>query len=651
MEQVGTTAPPSDIAHVNGPADEQPVAPPTNQSHVASPTRSYSDVTKKSTPQYGTGAPFASYLKNRSRLVNDRSTLDGQETLFSCHSAPHLVGIPFDPASINIQELSDVVHEYFPGPLCEALFFSRAVIYAAFVSDEERERALSKPMPFKDTTVPVLPVIRSTGVRLNIRSDFITVSNVVNRRKALEELFAPYGKIIYQANYRDHEFNQLRAHTHFTLEVRRDAPEDLEIPRVAKVGDTNALFAWGGVPFCYRCGHGDHLKAQCPQPHDYAVWDQLDFLKPIMARAFPPKNAPPRVWVPKQKKKNTASSDMKTGRNKDENDGFTVQKNKRYRGGQPISSGSTPAAPAGSGSESEDSRPLKKKDYKQQNKENHPNPHLPVLEKEDSLGAADDRGSSSVSHQYGQQPGGAETVKDATKIVSTMTESASSPKDGHPVDLPTPVTSGSISATDMSSENQEMTPAEPSEESKIVHDSSSIGRKNSICITDVKSLSSVPQIIDQNPGGADAAVAVPIAAPTTAASAPASNKGPSAGVSEEVTTDLIPLHPAGNQEEGRPSSLLGTPGSQEKVGQNQEEVEEAEEMEGIELTEAELMELDDPETSPERRKALRATIKRRANQAKAKMLKKQKKFEELLDGKGGSSSSGGGRSSRLNPRK
>lgn len=638
--------------------------------NVTATRPSYSAVTNANTPN--PKRHFSEYLRNRSRLENDRITMDGKPALFSSHAAPYLIGIPFDPAYVDKEELSDVAHAFYPGPTCEAIYFSTSTFYIAFASEEDRVEALYKPMPFKDTSLEVFPVIRSMGTRLTIRSDYITVSNAFARRDALEEVFGQYGKIIHQGNYRDTRFNQLRAYTQFTIELHENATEDLEIPRVANIGGSNALFSWNGVPFCYRCGQGDHLKARCPQSHDYTVWNQQPLKTPLKARAFPSKTAPLRPTQSGTTMKQASSSvTPSTGKGKISGEGFTTGQpgRKHSRRGNPTS-GRSVTAPASSSDS--DQRSFQKKGPAHGSKESLTVHHSPLIVKENSSRVTDENlSSSSVSQILGQQSEGTGAGTAAPAPPSNKGSNAVEPV-GEKIDLTTSVGSGPASASGETSVLQKKASNEFFEESKLVHNSVSIGRENSSSVTDKNSSLSVPQNLGQHSGGAAAdAAAAPIAA-TTPAAAALSCLGPNAVVSKEVITEVTAPPTAVKQQEGVSPSPLTAPSKpsepQEKEdyeGDYEENDESADDeseddgpmgMDGLEeydpdvarkdaeFNEDELMELANPDISPERRKALNDLRDRRRKQAQRKQKQDKKKREKM----GNPGSKGRGPSNQVN---
>ncbi|KFH63561.1 hypothetical protein MVEG_10970 [Podila verticillata NRRL 6337] len=147
-------------------------------------------------------------------------------------------------------------------------------------------------IPFEPQPLPILPTILSLGRRVNIHVDYIPVYNITERRERLQELLQPYGRIIHITSHH-HPTSKINYDgTSLILEVHKEAPNDVQLPRVAQIKERNILLAWSGSPFCFRCGSGDHIKVQCPLPISYDITMDQHLITPIMARAFPDPKAP-----------------------------------------------------------------------------------------------------------------------------------------------------------------------------------------------------------------------------------------------------------------------------------------------------------------------------------------------------------------------
>ena len=230
-----------------------------------------------------------------------RELHDGVPVIFSYHPDPFMIGIPVDTQVTNVLEVALALEKHYQAPFALAVYYESTCAYVSFPSATNRDLALQNPPPFRDGHLAVLPVVRSVGARITITAENIPIGDIGLRLQLLREIFASSGKIIHFSTSVNTESKLYRAATKFILEVRHDADVDFEIPRAAAVNGCNVLFAWSGSPFCYRCAKGDHVKNQCPKPHDFALWKQPPLESPIMGRAFTDPNAPLRE--PKGKKR------------------------------------------------------------------------------------------------------------------------------------------------------------------------------------------------------------------------------------------------------------------------------------------------------------------------------------------------------------
>lgn len=244
-----------------------------------------------------------------------------------------VVGIPYDKTTTPVNDVAEAIHAAFPFPKAIGLdMHTRGVAYLIFDKDEDRMAALDqKTIAFTPSPLPILPTVLSKGRKITIRTDYIPIHRIAERRERLQELFAPFGNIIHIASQR-HTVSKLNNQaTIFTLEVNKESPEDLLIPRVAPIKGCNVLFSWSGSQFCFRCGSPDHLKVQCPLPLNYDLAKEDTVNTPILARAFPDPKAPLRK-VYKTKTSEESVSVAKTAASNDLlTDGFREQRSGKKR--------------------------------------------------------------------------------------------------------------------------------------------------------------------------------------------------------------------------------------------------------------------------------------------------------------------------------
>ncbi|KAG0009406.1 hypothetical protein BGZ82_004044, partial [Podila clonocystis] len=237
-----------------------------------------------------------------------------------------VVGIPYDKTSAPVNEVAEAIHAVFPSPKAVGLdMHTRGVAFLIFQNEHDRQEALAqKTIAFSPSPLSIFPTLLSKGRKVTIRTDYIPIHIIEERRECLQALFGPYGKIIHITSHH-HAISRLNNQaTTFILEVQKDAPEDLMIPRVAAIKGCNVLFSWTGAQFCFRCGLSDHIKIQCPLPMSFDFSKEEALEAPIMARAFPDPHAPLRK-VPKKSEatvslaKTAASNDLLL-------DGFQTQR-------------------------------------------------------------------------------------------------------------------------------------------------------------------------------------------------------------------------------------------------------------------------------------------------------------------------------------
>ena len=235
---------------------------------------------------------------------------NGLDVLFSHIPDPHLIGIRFDKNTVNPAEVAQAVDKTFTPPKAVGIFFSPGVVFVSFADEAARQEALSQVLPFGDASLPIFPVVRSTGSRVTIRSDYIPISNADERRALLQDLFQEHGKIVHFTIIRRKNSGLTTPQTIFELELHEDATSDMRIPRVAAVKGVNCLFAWSGPDFCYRCGSDVHVKDFCSMPNDYVLADKPALKEPIMARVH---RDPDTLPLPRKSRDDKTETKAKVG--------------------------------------------------------------------------------------------------------------------------------------------------------------------------------------------------------------------------------------------------------------------------------------------------------------------------------------------------
>ncbi|KFH73663.1 hypothetical protein MVEG_00877 [Podila verticillata NRRL 6337] len=236
-----------------------------------------------------------------------------------------VVGIPYDKTTIPVTDVANAIHSTFSYPSAIGINFrTRGVVFVIFATDQDRMDALAmQTLAVEPQPLPILPTILSRGRRVNIHVDYIPLYNITERRERLQELLQPYGRIIHITSHH-HPTSKINYDgTSLILEVHKEAPNDVQLPRVAQIKGQNILLAWSGSPFCYRCGSGDHIKVQCPLPISYDITMDQPLVTPIMARAFPDPKAPLRE-IPKTTRSAPSLAKTRAQSNQQE-DGFRLQ--------------------------------------------------------------------------------------------------------------------------------------------------------------------------------------------------------------------------------------------------------------------------------------------------------------------------------------
>lgn len=430
-----------------------------------------------------------------------------------------VIGIPYDKTTIPVTDVANTIHSTFSYPSAIGINFrTRGIVFVILATDADRQAALAmQTIPFEPHPLPILPTILSLGRRVTIQVDYIPVYNITERRELLQELFQPFGRIIHITSHH-HPTSKINFDgTSFILEVHKEAPNDIQLPRVAQVKGSNILFAWTGSPFCFRCGSGDHIKLQCPLPLNYDITTDQHLDTPVMARAFPDPKAPLRE-MPKPKSTRNASSLAKTSaQNSLQEDGFQLQ---------------------GSG---------KKRNRKAR------------------------ISSSRVETDHASESDSA--LQPATK------------KGPRPL----------------------------SQESNIVDATALIRRKNSHSVADGNSSLSAPNSLGPQHAGA-----TPSPVETGEVVTPPSNLPVDATDNSDGSAGVTTPPPGGPPREEMPGALQEEPEDHEDKTTN---AQQDESMDGVEYTTIEQMELDNPETSIERRAEIKAECKKRMHAARQRIRK------------------------------
>jgi hypothetical protein len=238
---------------------------------------------------------------------------------------------------------------------------------------------------------------------VNIHVDYVPVYNITERRERLQQLLQPYGRIIHITSHH-HPTSKINYDgTSLILEVHKEVPNDVQLPRVAQIKGRNILLAWSGSPFCFRCGSGDHIKVQCPLPISYDITMDQHMDTAIMARAFPDPKAPLRK-MPKTTR--SAPSLAKTmAQSNQQEDGFHLQGSGKKR--QRKSRTSLSRAGTDHASESDSAlQPVTKKGSRPASQESNI-VHATSLIRRENLHSVSDKSSlSSDTHSLGLHKAG-----------------------------------------------------------------------------------------------------------------------------------------------------------------------------------------------------------------------------------------------------
>jgi hypothetical protein len=247
----------------------------------ANATKTGLAVTKKQTR-----ASWGSTRANKEERVWQQE----EDTLDVCFARPmlgHVLAVPYDKKTCLVDQVVKAILTTFPDVTLVDHYLP-GVVYVQFETEKERDQALEMVIPFSPLPLPTKPIVFSTGNRVKIRVEHMVAAGPDDRTKLIEETFGAYGKVVHTTyHYWKGSRRALMPSFEFVLEVPETASKDLEIPRVASLLGTNHLFTWGGSPFCYRCGQGNHTKQNCPKPADFNLTLSPPVALPLMARAFP----------------------------------------------------------------------------------------------------------------------------------------------------------------------------------------------------------------------------------------------------------------------------------------------------------------------------------------------------------------------------
>lgn len=469
----------ADVAHSCPPSvqqnqqNQQPTEINSHPDRNSVPPVLYSGAVKQQLPanRAERAAAIHNRLSGMAQFRDLHEHRDGAPVLFSHHPDDYMIAIPFDSKITDISEVALAVEAAYPAPTALAVYYTNKCAYVSFPTDEALKMALDQPMPFQHGSLPVFLRIRSIGHRISIHSDYIPIGDIEERQHYLRELFKDYGKIILFSSLYNTQSKLNRAATRFVLELHPDAPEDIEIPRVAPVKGCNVLFAWSGSPFCYRCGRDGHRREECNKASDYALWEQPAFQEPIMARVFPDPSTPLRQPpMKKNKNKETAPVAKASIQIDAQGGGGTTAAKSGKRNRQERTSSASSNTVTASDSDSGD-KPMQKRGPGHPPKESKTVQPTLLIRKENIISVADVP-PSSASHSLGQQTAGTPA--------SGATEAAVPPSNSSVG--ATGASEGSASSTTSPSAQEEKVPT-PVEETKTDNTTTTLAKDSTTTMT------------------------------------------------------------------------------------------------------------------------------------------------------------------------
>ncbi|ORZ04075.1 hypothetical protein BCR41DRAFT_422931 [Lobosporangium transversale] len=410
---------------------------------------SFAEMARKSLSKKEVQTSWNALRKNA--VVRAFSTeVEEHSVFFTPHHAPTTFAVKYDRKTHLVSDVVEAIRLAFPKAVGLDPVVPGVVVVLVRTQKEVDEAIASPPLPCNPAPVRAYHTVHSTGSRLRIRVDRITLSTPEDRLEYIKNIFGKFGRVIHtKFHYVKGSETLLLPSFEFVLELSGDSPRDLLIPRVAQAEGINTLFHWYGPQYCYKCGEENHVKQSCPQPPEF---DLLSAPKRvIMARAFLPANAPARAppAVPQAPKATKGPKVNKDTPSSDKEEWTTVTSTKRKKAAKRTSSRST-----GSTSASESDVPRKKITARKLNTKESTSVPAPVssgpTQQEptvliEEIKVADAAASSSSSTQ-GATSGPADTH-------ASVDQSPEAPSAAETAPLPEPL---SVSSTDAIVRDEEM---------------------------------------------------------------------------------------------------------------------------------------------------------------------------------------------------
>lgn len=257
---------------------------------------SFAEVAKRSSPSRSIRSSWAQ-TRAMTKALEVMPAEQASPLVYTHHPEELTVAVRYDRRSTPVTDVISAIAVTLKNTIAGMDFSSAGTVFVLLDNQENYQSALASPIPFKDGPLKALPVKQSLGTRLTIRVDNLRFMSPEERLKFAKETFGLYGNVL---GTRSHTctargFTFPLQSFDILLELPRTTSKDLLLPRVVDAHGSNVLFTWSGVPVCFRCGEGSHLKTQCPKPLDYDLSNAPAVTIPIMARAFPPRDAPLRA--------------------------------------------------------------------------------------------------------------------------------------------------------------------------------------------------------------------------------------------------------------------------------------------------------------------------------------------------------------------